>query len=233
MATINNSWSEPKSDYISTDQVTPNIFNELAKNEKHLKEITCEVIIRTTSNSTTTETRTNKLIIIDNKPFLEDGSGNLTEIKLVAEVAAKDANGNTISSTYATKSGAENLTNKTYNGYTLGAACEKGVTDSTSASAIGTSANLPTERDIYYGLPNINGSHSYNSGTNIYAPTSQLAASNDKRYLVGSSSTTSMNTENTNANCYMQNGHLYSNGNQVMNKAMFVLSGTTLTITTT
>ena len=233
MATINNSWSEPKSDYISTDQVTPNIFNELAKNEKHLKEIACEVIIRKTENSTTTETRTNKLIILDNKPFLEDNSGNLTEIKLVAEVATKDANGNTISSTYATKNGVENLTNKTYNGFTLNNACAKDIVDSTSAEAIGTSDKVPTERDVFYGLPTINNSHSYNSDTKIFTPTSQLSETNEKRYIVGSSSTSSMNTEQTNSNCYMQSGHLYSNGNQVMNKAMFVLDGSTLTITTT
>ena len=63
------------------------------------------------------------------------------------------------------------LTNKTYNGYTLGAACAKGVTDSTSASAISTGTSLVTERDVYYGLPTINGSHTYNYSTNIYAPT--------------------------------------------------------------
>lgn len=63
------------------------------------------------------------------------------------------------------------LSNKTYNGYTLGGACAKGVTDSTSAGAISTGTNLVTERDVYYGLPTINGSHSYTSGTNIYAPT--------------------------------------------------------------
>lgn len=64
------------------------------------------------------------------------------------------------------------LTNKTYNGYSLGSACAKGVTDSSSASVISTGTSLPTERDIYYGLPNINGSHTYDSNTNIYAPTS-------------------------------------------------------------
>ena len=55
--------------------------------------------------------------------------------------------------------------------YTLGAACEKSVTDSSSASAIGTGTSLPTERDIYYGLPTINNSHNYTSSTTIYAPT--------------------------------------------------------------
>lgn len=64
------------------------------------------------------------------------------------------------------------LTNKTYNGYTLAAACAKGVTDSTSAGALGsTGSNLVTERDVYYGLPTINGAHNYTSDTTIYAPT--------------------------------------------------------------
>lgn len=64
------------------------------------------------------------------------------------------------------------LTNKTYNGYTLAAACAKTVTDSSAASAIGTGTALPTERDIYYGLPTINNSHAYTSSTQIYAPSS-------------------------------------------------------------
>lgn len=63
------------------------------------------------------------------------------------------------------------LTNKTYNGYTLAAACAKGVTDSTSASAISTGTNLVTERDVYYGLASINGSRQ-TSSVSVYAPTS-------------------------------------------------------------
>lgn len=57
------------------------------------------------------------------------------------------------------------------NTYTLADACAKSVTDSSSASAIGTGTSLPTERDIYYGLPTINNSHAYTSSTTIYAPT--------------------------------------------------------------
>ena len=53
----------------------------------------------------------------------------------------------------------------------LGAAATKDVTDSTSAGAIGTGANLVTERDVYYGLPKINNAHTYTSDTNIFAPT--------------------------------------------------------------
>ena len=36
-------WREPKSDYKKSDPVTPEIFNELAENEKHLKEIACQI----------------------------------------------------------------------------------------------------------------------------------------------------------------------------------------------
>lgn len=38
-------WKEPKSDYTAGSQVTPAIFNELAENEKHLKEISCKTEI--------------------------------------------------------------------------------------------------------------------------------------------------------------------------------------------
>lgn len=63
-------------------------------------------------------------------------------------------------------------TTGTINSYTLGSACAKSYTDSSSASAISTGTSLVTERDVYYGLPTINGSHSYTSSTTIYAPTS-------------------------------------------------------------
>ena len=69
-------------------------------------------------------------------------------------------------------SSSQDLSNKTYNGYSLGDACEKDYTDSNSASAISsTGTNLVTERDVYYGLPYINNSHGYKSTTTIYAPT--------------------------------------------------------------
>lgn len=230
MAEIKNPWSEPKSDYVATDQVVPGIFNELAKNEKHLKEIACEILIK--DATTDTETRANKLVIVDSKPYIAETDGTLTSIQLDAIKATKDGNGNTISSTYVTKTGSENITNKTYEGYSLNKACAKDVVDNTTAKAVGTAEKLPTERSIYNGLPTINGSHDYTKDTKIYTPKNQLATSNDKRYLVGSSATNSMDTETTNEKCYMQSGHLYSNGNQVVNKAMFVLDGSTLTITT-
>lgn len=70
----------------------------------------------------------------------------------------------------------------------LGGASGYGVTDSTSASAIGTSTSLPTERDIYYGLPTINNAHNYTSSTTIYAPTTGGTA--DTQALVGNGATT-------------------------------------------
>jgi len=237
MATVNNQWTEPKSDYVSTDQVRPEIFNTLATNEKHLKEISCQAIIKKTVNSVETETIANIIVLVEDqgeyKAYIKNSDDTLTEIPLIAENATKDGNSNNIANTYATKSGTDALTNKTYNGFTLKNACAKDIADSSSAEAIGTGTNLPTERDVYNGLPTINGSHTYTKDTNIYAPNSQLSASTEKRYLVGASSQTSMGTENTNANCYMQSGHLYSNGSKVVNNAMFVLNGTTLTITTT
>lgn len=47
-------WKEPKSDYVATDQVTPDIFNELAENEKHLKEISCHMEKQAKSGTVTT-----------------------------------------------------------------------------------------------------------------------------------------------------------------------------------
>lgn len=44
--------------------------------------------------------------------------------------------------------------------------------DSSSAEALTNSTNFVTERDVYYGLPAINGNHTYTSETSIYAPSS-------------------------------------------------------------
>lgn len=54
--------------------------------------------------------------------------------------------------------------------YTVGAAAGYGVSDASSATAIGTSTNLVTERKVYYGLPTINTKHDYTSATTLFAP---------------------------------------------------------------
>jgi hypothetical protein len=54
-------WKEPKNDYVAEDQVVPEIFNTLAENERHLKEISCNCII---SNSSTEKT-IHKIIFVE------------------------------------------------------------------------------------------------------------------------------------------------------------------------
>lgn len=57
-------WKEPKSNYVASDEVTPEIFNELAENEKYLKEmqdtkITTFEVRDAVINNTIFSTRTN------------------------------------------------------------------------------------------------------------------------------------------------------------------------------
>ena len=49
-------WKEPKNDYTAGNQVTPEIFNTLATNEKHLKEISCHVMTKAKDNAEKTVT---------------------------------------------------------------------------------------------------------------------------------------------------------------------------------
>ena len=77
------------------------------------------------------------------------------------------------------------LTNKTYEGYTLAAACAKAVLDNSSATAIGTGTSLVTERSVYYGLPTINNDHTYTSSSTFFAPTGAGTAG-DELVAVGS-----------------------------------------------
>lgn len=110
-----------------------------------------------------------------NKIFLIGATSQTTESQTYShDTAYVGTNGHLYSNSIqvVNLSDTQALTNKTYNGYTLGAACAKSVTDSTSASYIGKGTSLVTERDVYYGLPNINNSHTYTSSTNIYAPIS-------------------------------------------------------------
>lgn len=70
------------------------------------------------------------------------------------------------------------------------------LSDSQSANALGTSSNLVTERDVYYGLPTINNSHSYTSSTTIYAPTSAGTANQVLISAGGTSAPTWTNQSN-------------------------------------
>lgn len=55
-------WKEPKSDYKQSDPVTPEIFNELAGNEKYLNEISCHIELQAKSSNDTT---INKIILVE------------------------------------------------------------------------------------------------------------------------------------------------------------------------
>lgn len=67
--------------------------------------------------------------------------------------------------------------------------------DATSAHAIvSTEDKLITERAVYYGLPTINGVHTYTSSTNIYAPTATGSAD---QVLVSTGATTKTPTWKT------------------------------------
>lgn len=132
--------------------------------------------------------------------------------------------------------------------YTLGEACAKGVSDSTSASALSTGSNLVTERDVYYGTPTINGVKTYTSGTSIYAPTTigtsgqVLKSSGNGAPVWGSidiTGITQMNTITINSGTSVEliadsgnNADITANGSQILTVANLSLSGNTLTITT-
>ena len=57
-----NEWVDPKSDYIPTDQVTPEIFNRLAINEKYLKDINCRVV--TKEDAASEEITVNNIVLL-------------------------------------------------------------------------------------------------------------------------------------------------------------------------
>ena len=69
----------------------------------------------------------------------------------------------------------------------------------------------------------------YNLGSggkpSFWAPTYQPGTTDNKRYILGSSSTTNINTVSTNNNCYMQSGVLYSKDRKTTN--LMVGSSTT------
>lgn len=74
----------------------------------------------------------------------------------------------------------------------------------------------PVWGDDYGTAVTLNGVDKNGTTATIYAPENAITTSTAKRYLVGSSSTTSVATENTNASVYMQSGKLYSNNAEVL-----------------
>lgn len=116
------------------------------------------------------------------------------------------------------------------NGYTLGAACAKAVTDSSSASAISTGTSLVTERDVYYGLPTINGAHNYTSSTKIYAPT---AAGTAGQILTSSGGTPAWSSISTVMGDYVKKAGDTMSGGLTIQSTLSVTGATTLSDTLT
>lgn len=58
----------------------------------------------------------------------------------------------------------------------LGGSATLDVVDRNTATTLGTSDAAITERAVYYGLPQINGAHTYSSSSSFYAPTSAGAS---------------------------------------------------------
>lgn len=119
----------------------------------------------------------NKTYLLKDEKVKQTLSATDAEYKLLLTTTASPASGTAYEAYYGSNltynpSTKALSTGGTINGYTLNAASAKAVTDSSSASAISsTGTSLPTERDIYYGLPTINGVHNYTSSTALFAPT--------------------------------------------------------------
>ena len=127
----------------------------------------------TIGNSTASGTAGNKtgvLRIYTNKSYYGQFSGNTDDLTSNRTYTLPNASGTLVLDTAS-----QALTNKTYNGYTLGAACAKGVTDNTSATAVTSSdTNLITGRTLYYAgyTKNIGTVTQVKVGTTAYDPSS-------------------------------------------------------------
>lgn len=86
------SWVEPKSNYVATDQVTPDIFNTLAENEKFLYEIRCPMEVLDSDGNVT---KINSLVFVETttngvyKAKYKKSDGTLVEIPIEASQSVK------------------------------------------------------------------------------------------------------------------------------------------------
>lgn len=85
-------WVEPKSNYVATDQVTPDIFNTLAENEKFLYEIRCPMEVQDSDGNVT---KINSLVFVETttngvyKAKYKKSDGTLVEIPIEASQSVK------------------------------------------------------------------------------------------------------------------------------------------------
>lgn len=123
-----------------------------------------------TNNTAATAVTASTNLITANTLYYHKGNSNIVT---VGTITSGTWNGTTI----AVANGGTGATSFTANSIimsgssTTAALTTRTVTNNGSAAAIVAGTNIPTMNTIYYGLPNINNSHAYTSGTNIYAPT--------------------------------------------------------------
>lgn len=85
-------WVEPKSNYVATDQVTPDIFNTLAENEKFLYEIRCPMEVQDSEGNVT---KINSLVFVETttegvyKAKYKKPDGTLVEIPIESAQTVK------------------------------------------------------------------------------------------------------------------------------------------------
>ena len=85
-------WVEPKSNYVATDQVTPDIFNTLAENEKFLYEIRCPMEVQDSEGNVT---KINSLVFVETttegvyKAKYKKSDGTLVEIPIESAQTVK------------------------------------------------------------------------------------------------------------------------------------------------
>ena len=85
-------WVEPKSNYVATDQVTPDIFNTLAENEKFLYEIRCPMEVQDSDGNVT---KINSLVFVETttegvyKAKYKKSDGTLVEIPIESAQTVK------------------------------------------------------------------------------------------------------------------------------------------------
>ena len=84
-------WVEPKSNYVATDQVTPDIFNTLAENEKFLYEIRCPMEVQDSEGNVT---KINSLVFVETttegvyKAKYKKSDGTLRPVRTLSNVEA-------------------------------------------------------------------------------------------------------------------------------------------------
>jgi len=55
-------WNEPKTDYKASDQVTPSCFNVLGEDAKYLKEMSCQVVKRSSAG---TDAKISTIVLVE------------------------------------------------------------------------------------------------------------------------------------------------------------------------